>query len=63
MTRLTPLEFLDALFEAFDYLEYTEAEIDAGLREEGYDPDELGERFARVARETLAKVDSEAANR
>lgn len=56
MKRLTDEELVQALVELFDDIPPPETpeEVDAILREEGYDPDEIAAYFRNVADKALA---------
>lgn len=47
-------EAIDALFDQIEPAT-TEEEIDAELREAGYDPDEVAEQFRKVVADALAR--------
>jgi len=56
MNKPIAREILDALVDIWDDMEpETPEEIDEFLREAGYDPDEVGRKFERVAREAMDK--------
>jgi hypothetical protein len=56
MNKPTAREILDALVNIWDGMEPdAPEEIDEFLREAGYDPDELGRKLERVAREAMYK--------
>lgn len=49
-------ELIHKLAEAFDSIELTPDEVDASLREAGYDPDEVGAKMKAIADKTLIRV-------
>lgn len=55
--KRTPQQMIDALSQLFLNCEdlETDEEIDAALREFGYDPDELGRKFKVLADKALAE--------
>ena len=56
--KLTPAEFVAAVDSLFDGIPEptTKAEIDAELREAGYDPEAVAERMRRVAVDALTRL-------
>lgn len=54
---MEPKKLVEAIDALFDQIvpPTTPEEIDAELREAGYDPDEVAERFRRVATDALAR--------
>lgn len=52
---MTPEQLIDAITALFDQIPppETEEEINASLREAGYDPDEVAEEFRSFAKRTL----------
>lgn len=53
---MTDVELLRRIVELFNHIELTEEERDEVLRENGYDPDELGKKFAEFARDATARA-------
>ncbi len=65
MTKRTPQEMVNALSQLFllcHDLE-TDEDVNAALREFGYDPDKLGARFDKATEQKLAEVRSALADK
>lgn len=52
---ITNREMVYKIAELFDKIELTTTEVDAALREAGYDPDEVRAKMKAIADEALAK--------